>query len=214
MDGLLVDSEILWRRAETTLLAQHGQSYDEEVANRHMGMRIDEACEIMIQAYGLPLEPVAFSEQIVEELLAEFERGLARMPGAEAMMAQAAAFDGPVAIASSSPMRVVRFVVELFGWGPRVDVLCAGSEVARGKPAPDVFLLAAERMGLRPAQCLVFEDSVNGARAARAAGMRCVAVPDPAFHAPEAFEGIADLVLPSLEGVELSACWPAAVTEG
>jgi mannitol-1-/sugar-/sorbitol-6-/2-deoxyglucose-6-phosphatase len=204
MDGLLIDSEIVWEKVEADLLATHGTTFDREIARKHMGMRIDEAAAVMVREYGLSCDPIHFSTQLVDALLAEFDVNLDLMPGAAEVMAQAAALGVPVAIASSSPMRVVQYVVTRFDWHNTVAFLCAGDEVARGKPSPEVFLLAAERMGVAPENCLVLEDSVNGARAARAAGMRCIAVPNHAYDASH-FEGIADWVIPTLEGLDLQA---------
>jgi HAD superfamily hydrolase (TIGR01509 family) len=202
MDGLLIDSEIVWQKVETDLLATHGSTFSMDVARKHMGMRVDEAAGVMVREYGLTCDPSDFSNQLVDALLTEFDISLELMPGAASIIEQAAALGVPVAIASSSPMRVVKYVVERFTWHNSVTVLCAGDEVTRGKPAPDVFLLAAERMGVRPESCLVLEDSVNGARAAKAAGMRCIAVPNEVYDASH-FAGIADWVVPSLEGLDL-----------
>ncbi len=101
-------------------------------------------------------------------------------------------------------MRVVAHVAGRLGWLNLVDVLCAGDEVARGKPSPEIFLLAAQRLGVPPEHCLVLEDSVNGALAAQAAGMRCLAVPH-APHVADDFKMIADLIAPSLHSVDLEA---------
>lgn len=202
MDGLLIDSEIVWQKVEADLLATHGSTFDMEIARKHMGMRIDEAAAVMVQEYGLSCDPIHFSSQLVDALLFEFDINLDLMPGAAEIMEQAATLGVPVAIASSSPMRVVEHVVNRFAWRPIVAFLCAGDEVARGKPSPEVFILAAERMGVAPVHCLVLEDSVNGARAAKAAGMRCIAVPNHAYDASH-FEGVADWVVPTLEGLDL-----------
>ena len=203
MDGLLIDSEVVWQKVECDLLATHGCLFSVDIARLHMGMRIDEAAAVMVREYGLDADPLHFGNSLVDALLAEFESGIELMPGAAALMAEAAAWGGPVAIASSSPMRVVRHVVERFGWQQTLSVVCAGDEVARGKPAPDIFLLAAARLGLAPAACVVLEDSRNGARAARAAGMSCIAVPNAAYD-PADFAAIADHIVPSLEALSLS----------
>lgn len=104
----------------------------------------------------------------------------------------------PLAIASSSPLEVIRFVARKFGWDRSVAALCSGEETPRGKPAPDIFLLAAARLGVPPDTCCAFEDSLAGVRAAKSAGMRCIAVPTPAFGTLEEFSELADLTLGSL----------------
>lgn len=207
MDGLLVDTEVVWEKVEVALLATHGATYIHEIARLHMGMRLEEAVAVMVREYGLTMDPGIFGTELVDALLAELAHEVRPMPGAEALMAQAAAWGGPVAIASGSPMRVVQHVVAHFGWGELLTTICSGDEVARGKPAPDIFLLAAQRLGVEPTRCLVLEDSLNGARAAHAAGMRCIAVPNPAYE-PSAFVGIADPILPTLEGLRLTDWLP------
>jgi HAD superfamily hydrolase (TIGR01509 family) len=100
------------------------------------------------------------------------------LPGVEGLLAEAERLGLRRAVASSSPRAWVESWLTRHGIRGRVEVICARDDVARVKPAPDLFLLAAERLALPPGACLVFEDSPNGMRAARAAGMRCVAVPN------------------------------------
>ncbi|MBA3533861.1 MAG: HAD-IA family hydrolase [Ardenticatenales bacterium] len=200
MDGLLIDSEILWEKVERALLASHGREYDSEIARKHIGMRMDECTALMLREYHIDSDRAEFEAQLVDNVLAEFKRSLTLMAGAEQVMALANSLGVPVAIASSSPMRVVQYVVDHFGWRARLQAICSGEEVARGKPAPDVYLLAAERIGVAPAHCVALEDSLNGARAARAAGMHCIAVPNHAYK-PSDFENIAHHIVSSLEDV-------------
>jgi HAD superfamily hydrolase (TIGR01509 family) len=198
LDGLLIDSEPLWKRAESVVLARLGRSFDHQIAVAHMGMRMSECAAGMVAAYGLEdCTPERFATDLVEALLAEFDDGLAAMPGAHEAI-RSAADRGVLAIASGSPLRVIERALDHFGWAPHFRVLCSADDVPRGKPAPDVFLEAARRLEVEPARCTVLEDSLNGARAARAAGMRCVAVPGADFDGAQ-FEGYADLVLESLE---------------
>ncbi len=191
LDGLLIDSEPHWFAAEEEVLAAHGSAWSEAVATAHMGMRVLEAVPVMLRAYGISADVPTFARAIVDALLRRFETGLHAMPGAERALALA----GPgAALASSSPFPVIRRALSLFGWS--FPVVCSGDEVLRGKPAPDIFLLAAERLGVAPEACIVLEDSPNGLRAAKAAGMACIVVPNPASD-PSDFGG-ADLVLASL----------------
>jgi len=197
LDGLLVDSEPCWKRAEEVVLRRHGREFSRAIAVTHMGMRMAEGVAVMLRAYDLGhLDAGEFGEELTAAFLAELEGGFAKRPGADHAVALAASL-GPLAIASSSPHRVIDRALELGAWSDRFPVRGSGNEVARGKPAPDLFLLVARRVGLAPAHCTVLEDSRHGVAAAKAAGMRCVAVPSPDFDAAE-FAGRADLVLGSL----------------
>ena len=109
-------------------------------------------------------------------LLEAFADPVAPLPGADALV-RALAPHYPLALASGSPEEAIRGVLESAGWAPLFRVVVSSESVAAGKPAPDVFLAAAARLGAAPARCLVFEDSLHGVRAARAAGMRCFVVP-------------------------------------
>ncbi len=123
------------------------------------------------------------------------------MPGAPETVAALAALGLPLAVASASPRQQVLAVLERLGLRAIIGVVAAGDEVARGKPAPDVYLLACARLGTDPARCVAVEDSGPGLAAAKAAGLRVVAVPSPATAGQVAIVG-ADLVLSSLVGAE------------
>ncbi|MBZ0287226.1 MAG: HAD-IA family hydrolase, partial [Anaerolineae bacterium] len=107
----------------------------------------------------------------------------------------------PTAIASSSPKAIIDAILKAQGWDTLFSVRCSAEDEARGKPAPDVYLRAAERLGINPGDCLALEDSPNGARAAVAAGMTCYAVPDTKHISSHAFDGITPHVFRSLHEV-------------
>ncbi len=195
LDGLLIDSEPHWFAAEEEVIAAHGGVWSESVAASHMGMRVLEAVPVMLSAYGIKADVPTFARAIVDALLRRFGGGLAEMAGA----GRAIRLAGPrVALASSSPFHAIRKALSIMGW--TFPVVCSGDEVARGKPAPDIFLLAADRLGVAPGACVVLEDSPNGLRAAKAAGMACIVVPNSACDRRD-FDG-ADLVLGSLLELE------------
>jgi HAD superfamily hydrolase (TIGR01509 family) len=200
LDGLLVDSEPHWQVAETAFLEAHGRRYGPALARRYAGFRLRDVIGIMQRECGIPGDPSRLASDLLARLLSEYDRGLCARPGADAALRL---LEGrySLAIASSSPLEVIRFVTRKFGWEGSFEALCSGEEVPCGKPAPDVFLLAATRLGVPPEACCVFEDSPAGLRAARAAGMRCIAVPTPTFGTAEEFAELADLVLASLTGL-------------
>ena len=203
MDGLLVNSEPIWQRVEREMIVAYGGDFDEARAIEQIGMAIPEAAAYLVAAFGLDISPAAFADELVARVLTLFIREAEPMAGAAELMEEALASPLPVAVASSAQRRVVEAMMGKFGWLDRLDLIVTGDDVPRGKPAPDIFLLTAERLGVSPAHCLVLEDSLNGARAAQAAGMRCVAVPNPVYKGSE-FDGIATHRVPTLKGMTLS----------
>lgn len=172
LDGILVDSEPLWSEAIVETLAEHGARYRPETEPLHRGMKMGELVPFLLREHACAAEPRAFAERLLAALFQRFPR-LQRLPGAERALALARA-KGRIALASGSPLAVIRHVLARFAWS--FDAVCSSDEVALGKPAPDVFLLAARRLGVAPASCTVIEDSANGIAAAKAAGMRVIAV--------------------------------------
>ncbi|SEC35625.1 haloacid dehalogenase superfamily, subfamily IA, variant 3 with third motif having DD or ED [Rhodobacter sp. 24-YEA-8] len=168
-DGVLIDSEIISAQMLVAELAQLGVEIDLAYVARHFLGRSYPTVMATIRAdFGLDLPP-EFETGYREALLAAFRRDLRIMPGVAAMLDLLAV---PVCVATSSSPRRVETSLGLVGlWDRLGAVTFTASEVARGKPAPDLFLHAAARMGVAPAACLVIEDSLTGLRAAKAAGM-------------------------------------------
>lgn len=197
MDGLLINSEPLWQEAEAKFLAAHGRRYDPGIAKQHLGLRFQDVIAVMQREYLLDGDSYSLKEELISMFLGQYANELSPLPGAdEAVRTFGRIY--PTAIASSSPLAVIRHVVKKFKWHRSFAVLCSCDEVRSGKPAPDVFLLAARRLGLPPAKCCVLEDTVTGVRAAKAGGMRCIAVPTLMFGQGGEMAGLADLVLGSL----------------
>ncbi len=202
MDGLLIDSEPLWELAEADFLAAHGKRFSHEIACKTTGLRLDELIPAMKKYYGFEGDDASLGREIIDHLFRHFEKGIPILPGAQhALESLSRRF--PVALASSSSRRVIGHVLDLNGWRQYFKSVCSGEEVPKGKPAPDVFLLAAGRLGVSPSQCVVFEDSLNGVRAAKAAGMHCVAVPCASRFQGSEFAGLADRIISSLESLPL-----------
>lgn len=199
MDGTLVDSEVIWERAEQEMFARRNIVYTDEVRQQVIGLRLDEFFARLIDIYGLTEN----TEVLVKELDAELVHyvGLIeRKPGAQELIDYVASRALPYAIASSSPMSVIRAVVDAQQWSSLFPNLYTADDVALGKPAPDVYLYACEQLGVDPKRCLALEDSPNGARSAVAAGLTCAVVPD--FHSqPSQFASITPYVYASLHEV-------------
>jgi HAD superfamily hydrolase (TIGR01509 family) len=199
LDGLLLDSESAWDGARKALVAEHGLEWQEGATEAMLGMSAPEWSRYVRDTLGVPLEPEEISDRVVAHVLAAYEERLPLLAGAEAAVARVAE-RWPLALASSSNKQVIDRVMETSGWGEVFSVWVSSEEVARGKPAPDVFLEAARRLGTDPVEAAGIEDSRNGILAARAAALaRVIAIPNHEFPpGAEALEA-ADVVLGSLD---------------
>lgn len=178
MDGLMVDSEPVSRQAWDEFLRPFGGQITDALQAQIIGLRADMSTPIVRDTFNIPL-PVA---EIMRQRRQIYSRirasGVPVMPGLMALQAEIARCGIPWAVASSSGRAHVHEILAQLGLQERVAATACGDEVAHGKPAPDIYLLAARRLGVPPAQCLALEDSGPGSRAAAAAGMRVVAIPN------------------------------------
>lgn len=203
LDGVLVDSEVWWHAVRVEWAAARGLTWAREDSDAVMGPNSRGWARIMRERLGLdPSEEPEIQRAIVNGVVERFRReGAPIIPGAvEAAGRLAAAY--PVAIASSAHADVIRAALETTGLAASIPIAVSSDEVEHGKPAPDVYLEAARRLGIAPERCLVVEDSLNGVRAARAAGMVVVLVPNE--HVPPASGAaeLADIVLERLDQLE------------
>lgn len=201
MDGLLVDSEPVWHRAETVLIEARGYPYTPELRAQIIGLRLDAIVEVYRGALSFNETTAELVDELVGHMLRFIPQMVRPQPGARELLHWVQAQGLPRAIASSSPAAIIDAVVESQGWAGIFPLRCTADDVPAGKPAPDVYLAAAQRLGVDPARCLALEDSTTGARAAVAAGMVCAAVPDPTHTHPAHFDGITPLVFNSLRDV-------------
>ena len=185
MDGLMVDSEPLWTRAEEELALALGGTWDDEVKARIVGTRLDVAVPTILTYFGVEAdaERVRTTAAWLLHRMVELFTGdeLPLLPGVRSLLAALADERVPMALVSSS-YRVLVDAVLATGLGP-FSVTLAGDEVTNGKPAPDPYLLAAERLGVDVDRCVVLEDSPAGVASGEAAGCAVVAVPSvPGVH--------------------------------
>jgi HAD superfamily hydrolase (TIGR01509 family) len=202
-DGVLIDSEGAWDAARRAVVAETGGHWKPEATRAMMGMSAPEWSRYVRDELGVPLEPEEISARVVQRLLAGYQRDLPLMPGAVDAVKRVAA-RWPVGLASSANREVIDTVLQASGLAGTFGATVAGEEVARGKPAPDIYLEAARRLGVDPARSAAVEDSSNGLRAAAAAGMLVVAFPNREFPPDPDALALAAVVLNSGSLAQLS----------
>jgi HAD superfamily hydrolase (TIGR01509 family) len=202
---VLVDSEIWWDEVRLAFATAHDRPWTADDQAAVMGANSRAWAEIMRDRLDLPMSVEAIEREIVDGVVARYAReGAPRIDGAVEAVRRIAA-DRPVAIASSAHADVIAATLAATGLSDVFGVVVSSDEVAHGKPAPDVYLEVARRLGVAPSSALVVEDSRNGVLAAKAAGMTVVLVPNASVPpAPGAAEA-ADLVLPRLADLDPDA---------
>ncbi len=200
MDGVLIESEGLWDRVREELTAEHGGTWRSGAHQDMMGMSSLEWPVYMRDALRLDMAPEAISDEVVARLSARYRVELPLIPGAaDAVRRMAKRFT--LAVASSSNLVLIELVLELTGLRGLFSVVMSSEEVPRGKPAPDVYLEAARRLGVAPSECAAVEDSSAGLRAATAAGMRVVAIPNRHYAPASDAVAAANVVLSDINGL-------------
>ena len=197
LDGVLVQTEEVWDEVRGAFVLERGGRYDEEAQRAMMGMSSPEWSRYLHEELGVADEPDEIAAEMVRRMLARYRERLPLIDGAvEAVERLAERW--PLAIASSSNRPLIDAVVEGAGLAERFRATVSSEEVPRGKPAPDVYLEAARRLGVDPSRTAAVEDSHSGIRSAKAAGMRVLAIPNPSFPPDEEALAQADVVLAGL----------------
>jgi HAD superfamily hydrolase (TIGR01509 family) len=198
LDGVLLDSEQVWNTAREEVTRDNGGHWRAEAQREMMGMSSTEWSRYMHDELGVSLEPEQISDAVVARLERLYRQQLPLLPGARQAVA-ALAGSWPLALASSANRPIIDLVLRLAGMADEFSVTVSSEEVPRGKPAPDVYLEAARRLGVAPGGCAAIEDSSNGLRSAAAAGMVVIAAPNREFPPSADALGLADAVVASLD---------------
>jgi HAD superfamily hydrolase (TIGR01509 family) len=197
LDGVLVDSDHIWHEVREGLARERGGHWTDRAEPDMMGMSSTEWSQYLHDVVGLPEPPQELSDEVVRRMLDHYEVDLPLIEGAaETVRRLSASFR--LAVASSSNRKLINGVLEAAGIADRFEATVSSEEVARGKPSPDVYLEAAKRLALEPRECAAVEDSTNGVRAARAAGMRVLAIPNRRYPPSADALGLADEVVDSV----------------
>jgi HAD superfamily hydrolase (TIGR01509 family) len=197
LDGVLIQTEEIWDEVRGDYIVSLGGRYDEQAQRAMMGMSSREWSAYVADDLGVPRTAEQVNAEVVDLMAASYREHLPLIDGAREAVERLAE-RWPLGVASSSNRPLIDLVLELSGLQRLFRATASSEEVARGKPAPDVYLEVCRRLGVEPSRAAAVEDSHAGIGAARAAGMRVIAVPNPSFPpGDEALAG-ADLVLDSL----------------
>jgi HAD superfamily hydrolase (TIGR01509 family) len=207
LDGVIVDSEHVWDEVRQRLAEERGGRWHDRASRDMMGMSSLEWSRYMHDVIGLAEPPEQINAEVVRRLMAVYREELPLLPGAvEAVDALAARW--PLGLASSSNRELIDLVLRVSGLERLFAATVSSEEVARGKPAPDVYLEAARRLDVPAERCAAVEDSENGITSAKAAGMRVVAIPNPQYPPADDALAAADLVLPTVADLTPAAVEP------
>jgi HAD superfamily hydrolase (TIGR01509 family) len=202
LDGVLIDSEHVWDEVREELARERGGRWHSGAQADMMGMSSREWSRYMHEVIGLAEPPAEISAEVVGRMRRRYSEQLPLIDGAvEAVRLLDGSFR--LALASSSNREIIDTVLAQAGLVDAFEVTVSSEEVARGKPAPDVFLEAARRLGVAPGRCTAVEDSANGIRAAHAAGMRVIAIPNRRYPPDDDVIAVADVTLDSLRALSL-----------
>ncbi len=200
MDGVILDSEGTWHEVRRDFVAGYGGRWVEEDQRAVMGANSRQWAEHIRGRFDVPLSNEQVIDGVVRMLQERYRQKLPLLPGAAAAVRELSELY-PLAVASSSPKSVIQAALEAAGLADRFTVYVSSDEVEQGKPSPDVYLLACERLGVSPAASAAIEDSANGIRAAVGAGLIVVAVPNPHFPPDEDSLGLAARIVETPKGL-------------
>lgn len=204
LDGVLIDSEPVWEQVRREVVAAHGGQWAADAQDRLMGMSTGEWSRYLSADLGVRLSPPEVADTVIAAMAARYREHLPLMPGAVGAVTRLAA-RWPLGLASSAPRVLIETVLDAASLRGFFQAVLSTEEVARGKPAPDVYVRVAALLDVPPERCAAVEDSSNGLRSAAAAGCAVIAVPHRKYPpAPDALAA-ARLVLPGLDALTTDA---------
>ena len=201
LDGVLADSEPWWNEIDAKLLAEHGVTYRGEYHRNVLGVSYRLAVEFYKKAFGLSVPTDEMMQRRGEIASDFFANRIDVFPSTKPVLQELRQMNLHLAVATNSVSASARPFLARHGLTAFFETVVTGEEVARGKPHPDIYLRAAEKLGVTPDACLVIEDALSGIAAAKAAKMRVAAIPDTRFVDPRDYQKEADYLLTSLSEI-------------
>ncbi|MEE9213304.1 MAG: HAD family phosphatase [Thermodesulfobacteriota bacterium] len=202
MDGVMVDSEYLWERAETILLSRRNIEYNDQYRDQIVGLNQNDSGKLLIETFSLNESIEKVISERIDILFELYDNQLKLNTGLINLLEKLKINNFLLAVASSSPKKVVRYVVDKFKLSNYFHAIISGDNAAEGKPHPEIYLKTAQELSTAPKSCVAIEDSINGLISAKEAGMYCIAVPDKRLS-QNLFKK-ADMILCSLDEITIS----------
>ncbi|RZU72900.1 HAD superfamily hydrolase (TIGR01509 family) [Micromonospora kangleipakensis] len=200
LDGVIVDSEPVWEEVRRAYVAAHGGTWQSDTQRRLMGMSTGEWAAYLSDELGVDRSPELVATEVIAEMTRRYAERVPLIDDADAVVRRMAA-RWRLGLASSSPTRLIAAALAATGLADAFGATLSTEETARGKPAPDVWLAVAARLGVDPTRCVAVEDSSNGVRSAAAAGMRVVAIPHGSYPLDPDAAALAAVLLPSVDAL-------------
>lgn len=197
LDGVLIDSEPVWEEVRRRVVAEHGGQWAPDTQQRLMGMSTGEWARYLSGELGVQLPPGQVAELVIHQMQDRYRAHLPLLPGAAAAVERLSAH-WTLGLASSAPLSLIDTVLNASALRPYFAAAMSTEQVKAGKPAPDIYLAVAAKLGHEPADCAAVEDSANGLRSAAAAGCQVIAVPHPKYPPGPDPLALARVVLGSL----------------
>lgn len=203
LDGTLIESEQIWADVRRDFVLAHGGRWNGDAQDRMIGMRTEEWATYIHHDLGVELPSGTIAGEVVQAMIDRLSASVPVLPGAEAAL-ERLGNACVLGLATSANLRVAQTVLEKTGWESRFRVVVSADEVARGKPSPDVYLRAIERLGADPSHAACVEDSANGIRSGRAAGLTVIAIPNRAFPPDDKSLSLAACIVESLDKLDVN----------
>jgi HAD superfamily hydrolase (TIGR01509 family) len=204
LDGTLVETEQVWAEVRERFTEANGGRWREDAQQTMMGMRTEDWARYMQQELGVGLPQPEIAKLVVAAVAKRVSESVPVLPGADAALARLSN-SFPLGLATSAARAVAGAVLERTGWHKFFAAVVSADEVARGKPAPDVYLLALQLLEAAPSRAVAVEDSTNGIRSAHAAGLRVIAIPNHAYPPDAQALGLASSVIRTLDALEVGS---------
>ena len=201
MDGVMIDSEPLWEKTETILLGRRNIDYDPDYRDKILGLKQEDSGKLLIDTFNLNESVEEIVMERLDILISIYEKELEMMPGLVPLLDKLRELEIPAGVASSSPLRVINFVLKMFSLEDYFSSVVSGDCTKKGKPHPEIYLQSADKLGVKPHECIAIEDSINGVKSATSAGMYCIAMPDKRLS-QDKFQG-AHIITDSLVHIDI-----------